>query len=259
LILLYHHVAPDEAVPKDPGCLRAEGWNFNHSPRAFEWQLLELRRRGYRFLRFHQLLDEIRNEGAERPDSATVTFDDGWADNYDFAAPLLRKLGIPATFFVTTSHLPESRPGTRRMNAEQLRALARDGFTVGSHTRSHPDLTLIPPGEARRELAESKTDLERVVGEPVDLLAYPGGAFNAGVADLARQTGYNAACSVLGPKRNDSASLYWLYRDLLSAGLDTWADRYRLSKTARRVFGFRVSRRLKMRLAGTRPASPANP
>jgi peptidoglycan/xylan/chitin deacetylase (PgdA/CDA1 family) len=253
LILLYHHVAPSESIPRTADRFQGEGWEFTHSPEAFEFQLRELRRRAYRFVSLGQLVDEIQSTGKETRDSAAVTFDDGWLDNYTFAAPLLKKLGIPATFFVTTYLLQDAGHDTARMNCGHLRELVAQGMTIGSHTRTHPDLTRISDIAARDEIAGSKADLERALGITVDFLAYPGGAFNTRVAALACEAGYRAACSVLGPKGNDSSSLYWLYRDLLSPGLNTVGDYYRLSRIARKAFSFRVSRRLKRRLAATSP------
>jgi peptidoglycan/xylan/chitin deacetylase (PgdA/CDA1 family) len=253
MILLYHHIAPVESIPKTADRVRDDGWRFTHSPEAFEFQMQELRRRGYRFVSLGQLVDEIHATGKESHDSFAVTFDDGWADNYLYAVPLLTKLGISATFFVTTRHVTDGRSDSGRMNCEQLREMAAQGMTIGSHTRTHPDLTRIPEAAARHEIAGSKADLERALRVPVDFLAYPGGAFNTRVAELAREAGYHAACSVLGPKRNDSNSLYWLYRDLLSPSLNTFGDYYRLSRVARRAFAFRVNRRLKNRLAASPP------
>jgi peptidoglycan/xylan/chitin deacetylase (PgdA/CDA1 family) len=248
MILLYHHVASTEHMPHAPDCIREEGWQFTHSPKAFEFQLRELRKRGYQFISLGKLVNDIQAVGSERDNSIAVTFDDGWLDNYLFALPILKKLGIPATFFVITDHLRADRPDATRMKREQLRELLAQGMTIGSHTRTHPDLARISEDAARDEIAGSKADLEDSLKVTVDFLAYPGGAFNACVAELAREAGYRAACSVLGPKVNDSSSLYWLYRDLLSPGLDTLGDRYRLSKIARKALAFRVNRRLKRRL-----------
>jgi peptidoglycan/xylan/chitin deacetylase (PgdA/CDA1 family) len=251
LILLYHHIAPAEIVPKSAGRVRDEGWKFAHTPEAFEFQMKELQRRGYSFVSLGQLVDEIRASGKESDNSVAVTFDDGWIDNYNFAAPLLRKLGIPATFFVTTQFLRDGREDPSRINCRQLREMRAEGFAIGSHTRTHADLSRVTEREAREEVFESKADLEQALGAPVDFLAYPGGAFTARVAGFAREAGYRAACSVLGPKRNDTASLYWLYRDLLSPELNTFGDRYRLSRIARGALAFRVNRRLRRRLAVT--------
>jgi peptidoglycan/xylan/chitin deacetylase (PgdA/CDA1 family) len=249
MILLYHHIAPVESVPRTADRVRKEGWDYLLAPEAFEFQLLELRRRGYRFVALGQLVDEIRTNGKEKPDSVAVTFDDGWIDNYAFAVPLLRKLGIPATFFVTTGGCADGAADGPRMSRGQWRELAGLGMTLGSHTRTHPDLTRVSDEAAREEIAGSKADLERALGVTVDFLAYPGGAFNNRIAALAREAGYRAACSVLGPRDNDSSSLYWLYRDVLTPRLNTLGDCYRLSKIARRAFAFRVGRRLKRRLA----------
>lgn len=247
LILLYHHVAPVEKIPR--GSRNTDhGWHFTHSPEAFESQLLELRRRGFDFISLPELVQQIRATGTEDKNSAVVTFDDGWIDNFEFAFPILKRLGIPATFFVTTEHL-RNGSDPERMGCEQLQHLLKEGFSIGAHTRTHQDLTRIPEPSARDEIVGSKTDLEAALGVPVDFLAYPGGAFNSNVVRLTQDAGYQAACSVLGPKTNDAASIFWLYRDVLSPGLNTLGDRYRLSKSARKLFAFRVNRKLKHRLA----------
>jgi len=249
VILLYHHIAPPEDIPRDPERRRSEGWGFVHSPAEFQRQLELLRRRGYQFVSLDELLSQIENQGREHPKSVVVTFDDGWLDNWRHAAPVLEQLGIPATFFVTTSHLRSGQPDSTRLSGGQLRSLADRGFTIGSHTRNHADLAHVPVAAAREELQESRLDLELVLGKPADYFAYPGGSFNARVVDLGRETGYRAACSVLGPDRNTSDSRYWLFRDVLSPGLNTLGDRYRLSPIARRMFSFRVRDKLRKRLA----------
>ncbi|HQI50235.1 MAG TPA: polysaccharide deacetylase family protein [bacterium] len=248
MILLYHHVAPADRIPAAADRVRDEGWQFTHSPAAFEWQLKELRRRHYEFISLGQLLDEIRARNRERPGSVVVTFDDGWRDNYEFALPVLKGLGITATFFVTTAHLRPGGQDPKRMGLPELRHLVQAGFTIGAHSRSHPDLARISPEAAREEIAGSKADLESALGIAVDFFAYPGGAFNATVARLTQEAGYRAACSVLGPRTNDRRSLFWLFRDLLTPGMNTLGDRYRLSRFARRLFAFRVNRRLMKKL-----------
>jgi len=129
-----------------------------------------------------------------------------------------------------------------------VRELLRSGMSIGGHSRSHRDLTRLRSSEAKAEIAGCKHDLEELLGIRIRFFAYPGGAFNREVAQLVRQAGYDAACSILGPDRNDTSSLFWLYRDVLSEYMDTWRDRYRLSLSARRLLAFRVRRKLRRRL-----------
>ena len=246
MILLYHHVAPAEAVP--PVWEYREGWEYRHSPEGFERQLVELKRRGYRFVSLAELVGEIQRRGTEPPKSAAVTFDDGWADNYQFALPVLKSLSIPATFFVVSGHLKNGGEESKRMDLAQMKELLRAGMSIGGHSRSHPRLTRLAPDRASAEIAGCKEDLEQALGVAVEYFAYPGGAFNWDVARLTQEAGYAAACSVVGPARNDRSSLFWLYRDLLSESLETWHDRYRLSRTARKLFSFRVRRSLRKKL-----------
>ncbi len=246
MILIYHHISPRDAVPPDwePN----EGWRFVHTPVGFERQLLELQQRGYRFVTLAELVDDIHKRGAEDTKTVAVTFDDGWVDNFTFGLPILTKLSVPATFFVTSGHIYRSEDDPRKMSVLQLKELLRAGMTVGGHTRLHPDLTRLPLEDAARRIALCKEDLEKALGVTIRFFAYPGGAFNRQVAQLVRDAGYDAACSILGPARNNTSSLFWLYRDLLSESMDNYHDRYRLSSLARRLLSFRVRRRLSQTL-----------
>lgn len=249
MILLYHHVIPADRIPPVDRQRPGEGWEFIHSPEGFERQLRALAAKDYRFLSLGDLVTEIDLRNREPRRTATVTFDDGWADNYEFAFPVLKRMGIPATLFITTEHLRDGHAADpRKMTAAQLREMSRTGMTLGGHTRTHVDLTAVSEAKALEEMAGCREDLEQILGGRIEYFAYPGGAFNARVARLAREAGYRAACSVLGPAANDKSSLYWMYRDLLTESMTTWRDRYRLSTVARRVFSYRVRRRLETHL-----------
>jgi len=246
MILMYHHLAPREAISKNPP--PDEAWGLNHTPHAFKEQVLALRRRGWRFQSLVETVAEIRRTGREPRRTVEITFDDGWIDQYEYGMPMLKELGVTATFFVTTEHLRMGSRDPKRMGREQLLRLREAGMTVGGHTRTHRDLIKLSATEAREEIGGCKADLEAVLGDSIGLFAYPGGSFNAEVANLARECGFDAACSALGPARNDRSTLYWLHRDLLSEGTDSLRDRYRLSPLARWMFAFRVKHRLRRQL-----------
>lgn len=83
---------------------------------------------------------------------------------------------------------------------DQLRKMATEGISIGSHTATHPVLTALSPEEAMRELTQSKTVLERELQRPIPLFAYPFGGrehFNPGIQAMVEKAGYKAACSAI--------------------------------------------------------------
>ena len=130
-----------------------------------------------------------------------VTFDDGFANLLDHTLPVTRELGIPAMVFVVTENmgclakwdLAPDRPDAFEitMSKSQVRQAADEPLCrFASHSSTHPRLTEIPLGRARRELFGSRAVLEQMLGRPVEDFAYPYGACNPTLIREAFASGY---------------------------------------------------------------------
>ncbi len=208
LILCYH------AVSSDWHCELAV------EPRQLERQLSFFLRRGYEP---RTLAEAIGRTGAGK--SLVVTFDDAYRSVLLEGLPVLSRLGVPGTVFVPTEiatgrglmtdFIPmpagwiEAEEELRCMSWDELRLLAESGWEIGSHTRSHPDLTECAGERAADELRESRRACEEEMQRECRLLAYPFGAHDERVVRLARQAGYEAAVTLgkrlLGSLRAPSA------------------------------------------------------
>ena len=97
-VLMYHRVA-------EPA---TDAWELAVSPARFEQQLQVLREAAFALLPLPALVAQVR-QGAVPRRAVALTFDDGYADNYHAARPLLERYGVPATFFIATGYLEQQR------------------------------------------------------------------------------------------------------------------------------------------------------
>lgn len=209
-MLLYHKVAEPQAASRRP--------ELHVSPRRFAAQLAMLRALGCRGVTVGDYLAYRRGERALPPRAVVITFDDGYRSNRTIAAPLLTDYGFPATICVTSRLLGATNvwdpdePQEPLLDAAELRELQRAGIEFQSHTCTHARLTAVPRAVARAELADSRIELEQLLGAPVEAVAYPWGAHDDTVLRLTEDAGYAAGLVVRRRLNRDSTSLLALRR-----------------------------------------------
>jgi peptidoglycan/xylan/chitin deacetylase (PgdA/CDA1 family) len=104
-ILAYHRVL---TLP-DPDAFDFDLELISTSAESFRQQMSFVKER-FRPMRMADVLAHIDAQEPLPPDAVVVTFDDGYDDNYQVAFPILRELGVPATFFVSTGHIDNGSP-----------------------------------------------------------------------------------------------------------------------------------------------------
>jgi peptidoglycan/xylan/chitin deacetylase (PgdA/CDA1 family) len=279
LVLGWHNVEGTWCFPAPPG----------HGPAGLHRQFAALSRLAH-VVPLKQALQALANGRLLPPRAVAITFDDGYADNLSLAVPMLRQLGLPATFFLVPGLLsnpvqpwwevagwaftcttraelhwegaryPLTRPKERRaaydVVAEKLkrRSLERResavaelvdmlrpngtpkdrgfmldwdgahqlqlaGFDVGSHTSQHAILSEETADEQFRDLAESRTVLEKELQVPVDVLAYPNGThldFDATTEGAVAAADYQFAVTTIAGVNGSSADRHAIRRAVMN-------------------------------------------
>lgn len=162
-------------------------------PRKLDEQMAHLAREGYAALSLRQFAD-IWDGRADAPAKAVLlTFDDGYADNYTEALPILQKYGFRATLFVS--------PGMAGQDGyfadwEQIRALRDAGWDIQPHGMTHPYLHKLPLEEQRFEIAESIKQLREHTGIETMAFCYPYGTRNQTTLRLLEEHGVRFAFTI---------------------------------------------------------------
>jgi peptidoglycan/xylan/chitin deacetylase (PgdA/CDA1 family) len=118
-----------------------------------------------------------------------VSFDDASGGQFTNALPILRRLRMPATFFVMTVVL--DRPNW--LSRDDVRQLDAAGMTIASHTWDHHPVTKYGDKDWAVQLEKPRAQLEAIVGHDVDLFAYPYGLWNRAALPHVQAAGYRAA------------------------------------------------------------------
>lgn len=193
-ILMYHQVAE---IPR-----RLDPLGLAVPPDQFLDQMSYLARRSYRCLSLAEAVDYLCRDGRTPERSVVITFDDGYQSVFSHACPILEKFGFTASIFLVAGRMGgksnwEGQDEARAellMSDEEARDLARRGFTLGSHTFSHPRLTQLSDEAAFEEIMGSRLLLQDVLGQPVAFFSYPYSDVDARLEGMVEKAGYTAAC-----------------------------------------------------------------
>jgi peptidoglycan/xylan/chitin deacetylase (PgdA/CDA1 family) len=218
-VLTYHRFAQD---CDSPLCMPAT---------TFERQMKYLKDNGYHAITAEQLLAFLEYRQRVPEKSVFITMDDGYRSVYELAYPILRKYGFTATLFIYTSFVGASRMA---VTWEQLKEMQRSGFTIGSHSVYHSDLSRPKEGETEREylariteeLYGSKKIIDQHLGQNTYFFAYPFGYYDQRSIQTAREAGYKIAMSVKRGGNPFDANPLTLKRDqILKKDMQTFISR----------------------------------
>lgn len=135
----------------------------------------------------------------------SINFDDGKLTAFNNAVPILDRAGLKSTHYIDTGFF--SSPGY--VGSAEVLDLQSRGHEIGSHTRSHPDLTKVSPDRLATELAGSRGDLLNI-GITAQTFAYPYGYYNDAVVTAVQSAGYIGARSSHGGANGPNQDRYQL-------------------------------------------------
>ncbi len=140
----------------------------------------------------------------------SLSFDDGWKNQYTRAVPVLEKFNFKGTFYVITQ-MPEFmfHEGEGRMNVNEWKELKQKGHEIGAHSQTHPHLQFCLPGKIKREVLGSKKDLAEI-GIDAKTFCYPYGRRNFFVDKIVSNSGFSAARLGKGDYNNKSVNKFHL-------------------------------------------------
>ncbi len=219
-ILMYHSVSADAAPRYKPYAI---------TPSIFARHMAYLRDNGYKSVTISELTTALIADGDRLPTKpVAITFDDGLADFYTGALPVLGSYGFTATLYITTGYvgstsrwLQNEGEGMRPMLTwSQVTEISGIGIECGAHSHTHPQLDTLPLAIARDEIVRCKDTLEQHLSKPIATFAYPHGYHGAAVRQLVMEAGYSSACSVKHAMSGTNDDRFALARIIMMADVD---------------------------------------
>jgi biofilm PGA synthesis N-glycosyltransferase PgaC len=196
-ILTYHKICSNS-----PSDITVSTENFSRQMRYLS--------KNYKVVTLAEILKN-RKDSKPSQDLLAITFDDGYADNYVNAFPILKENKLPATIFLVSNHV--NRDGC--LTEAWISEMQKESVVFGSHTCNHPILSQLKQSNALSEVTTSKHILEVKLKQPVDYFAYPKGKshhFNDAIAQMVQQTGYKAAFTMMNGNIRAGTNIYKIPR-----------------------------------------------
>ncbi len=213
-ILMYHYIRTPPSIKDD-----WLGYKLSVSPADFTMQMDWLAQHGYHAIDFNDVRAYFAGRQPLPANPVVITFDDGYADLYTTAYPIVAARGFKAVAYIVSGFVGRSR----YVSARQVVQMDNNGIEIASHTVDHADLARSSNASVMRELVDSKLSLEHLVGHQVVDFAYPSGMFNGQVVADVLKAGYDTAVTTMSAVDHSAADRY-LWARVRVAGGESLAD-----------------------------------
>jgi peptidoglycan/xylan/chitin deacetylase (PgdA/CDA1 family) len=200
---------------------------FTVSPDLFAQHMAYLHEREYVPISVGHAVRALSGGEATLPEHPVVlTFDDGFADFYTAALPVLERYKFAATLYIATAFIggtsrwmhSEGEMERPMLTWDQLAEVSARGIECGAHSHSHPHLDLLLPSVAREEITRCKEILEDRLARPISTFAYPFGHHTTTVRRIVHSVGYTSACAVRSARVTGLHDPFMLARRTVTAG-----------------------------------------
>jgi len=195
-VIMYHRVVGTPLVNSK--------FNVYISKNKLDWQLSNLKKRGFNFVTFRDLANGIK---VKKP--IILTFDDGYEDNYLNLLLLLKKHNAKVVIYCLGDRSIQSNiwdeklgePRANLMSDSQIQECHNSGLIeIASHGLKHQHLPSLNEVDADEEFKLSKLNLEQLINEKVVSFAYPYGDYGEREEVMAYEAGYDFAIGTInGP------------------------------------------------------------
>ena len=195
-ILLYHHFSDDAKYSR-----------YTVSPQTFAQQLQWLYDNGYHTVSIEDVITALK-VGKELPENPIViTIDDGNADVYNTAFPLMKQYNFTATVYLIAYAIGSSN----MLDINMIQELRAAGWDFGSHSFSHVDLTSANANSGY-EICTSKKELSEKLGMEIRSFAYPYGLADEHSMGTVFKCGYLAGMGLGSYNKEANYNLFYLPR-----------------------------------------------
>lgn len=188
-ILTYHSIDSSGSV-------------ISTSPEKFRSQMQYLSNSSHNVISLNEIATCILEKQPFPPRSLSITFDDGFKNNYEIAYPILKEYEFKATIFLVTGYCgknnqwqgqPAEIPVLEIMDWGEVVEMSNNGIDFGAHTVNHPNLLKLTQEQAEDEIVDSKKEIEERLGKKIVCFAYPyGGETNK----FSKTLSYEFQCAV---------------------------------------------------------------
>jgi peptidoglycan/xylan/chitin deacetylase (PgdA/CDA1 family) len=187
-ILMYHYIS---APPSDADSVRLD---LSVTPKNFRQQMGWLKDKGFTSITPNDLYAALTRGKRLPTHPVLLTFDDGYADAYTDAFPILKEFGFTGTFFVVSGFIDSG--SSDYLTWKQAKEMAKAGMSIQNHSRTHKGMQGRDHDWLVDQIVVPRDRIEEEIGIRPRFFCYPSGYYDDDTIQELQDAGFVAAFTV---------------------------------------------------------------